>query len=102
MPEPPWPNWTAGPTLGTGRAALLAIGSRLRPMIQHRYEVFFSCPLPSGGRDSGIDEVVAANRHEALELAAQSHPHCSLAAFHSALIPTSRRRGLLADWLQTV
>lgn len=59
-------------------------------------------PLPSGGSQAGIDEVVASNRHQALELAAQSHPNCSLAAFHSALIPTSRRQALLADWLQTV
>ena len=78
------------------------MGSRLRLILQHRYEVFFSCPLPTGGSQAGIDEVVAANRHEALELAAQSHPQCALAAFHSALIPTSRRRGLLADWLQTL
>ena len=78
------------------------MGSRLRLMLQHRYEVFFSCPLPSGGSQAGIDEVVAGNRHQALELAAESHPNCSLAAFHSALIPTSRRQALLADWLQTV
>jgi hypothetical protein len=43
-------------------------------------------------RDGSIDAVVAANRHVALELE----------AFHTALIPTSRRQDWLADWLQTV
>ena len=66
-------------------------------MLQHRYEVFYACP-----QQAGIDEVTAANRQEALQIAAQSHPDCTLAAFHSALIPTSLRQELLADWLQTV
>ena len=67
------------------------------PMLQHRYEVFFS-----GAEGAGVESVLAASRKEALERAAQGHPGSDLAAFHSTLINAARRDGLLAEWLTTL
>jgi len=69
----------------------------MAPMLQHRYEVFFS-----GAEGAGIESVLAPSRKEALEWAAQGHPGCDLAAFHSTLINAARREGLLAEWLSTL
>ena len=66
-------------------------------MLQHRYEVFFS-----GAAGAGVESVLAPSRQEALEAAAQGHPDCDLAAFHSTLINASRREGLLAEWISTL
>ena len=67
------------------------------PMLQHRYEVFFS-----GVEGAGVESVLAPSRQDALEMAAQGHPGCDLAAFHSTLINASRRQGLLEEWLSTL
>lgn len=67
------------------------------PMLQHRYEVFFS-----GAEGAGVESVLAPSRKEALEWAAQGHPGCDLAAVHSTLINAARRDGLLAEWLSTL
>ena len=67
------------------------------PMLQHRYEVFFS-----GAEGAGVESVLAPSRKEALEWAAQGHPGCDLGAFHSTLINAARRDGLLAEWLSTL
>ena len=67
------------------------------PMLQHRYDVFFS-----GVDGAGVESVLAPSRKEALEMAAHGHPGCDLAAFHSTLINASRRKGLLEEWLSTL